>query len=169
MEIKAENTFTVTKELFYEGSRKVALADLGPLAAKSLITLGVFWAVLTGITLIMNGGLLMPLLELVIIVAIAAWMLLITPARRSKNGWKKLQNRCRGNLTRTTRFYEDRLEVESGGGELVVNYEDIRRTVESRNLLVLINADKVGIMLALKGFTKGDKETVLKLLEEWKL
>ena len=166
MELKAENTFTVTEELSREGTMCLMKDDYFPTVKKLLIAAGVAWVLLVGAT-VWRGSWLMAIAPTAVVIFLAVWLLVMNPRSRAKRNWKALRARLNDDLKRTTRFYEDRLEVESAGSQLIVNYEDIRRVLESEHLLILINDEKLGVMAALDGFTLGDKETVLELVNEW--
>lgn len=168
MELKAENVFTVTEDVFKEGMRRIIRDEYGPMATKALAFLVVVWVLMTVFTFYMNGNIVLAVMEFVVIAAIAAWMELAVPHRRAKKGWEAAKRRSGEGMTRRTLFYEDRLEVEAGAVDtLVVNYEDVRKTLTTKNLLIIINCDKVGVMVALDGFKLGDKDTVLKLIKDW--
>lgn len=165
MELKAENVFTVTEELFREGMGELMNDEYMPAAKKMLIAMAVIWLVLALITLKLGGRIVLVVIELAVIAAAGVWMVAVSPKKRINRAWEMTKGR-EGGTDRRTCFYEDRLEVEQGN--LIVNYEDVARTIETENLLILISREGVGVMAAKDGFKKGDVQTVMALLEEWK-
>lgn len=64
-------------------------------------------------------------------------------------------------------FYADRLETVVGEEAIQkLYYADIRRTVQSENLLIIEFANKVYAIIRKDGFTEGDAENVLGILEK---
>ena len=169
MELKAENTFTVTKELYMEGVARLNNEDFMPLVKKLIFFLGLLWVGLAVYTIWKGSGIIALLFELLAVVVLALWMLVFSPRSRAKKGWQAMESKFGGQMERHTRFYEDRLEVDAGGRTLIVNYEDIIRTYDTPHMLVLMSKDKQGIMVYLDGFTLGDRDSVLKLIDEWKV
>lgn len=169
MELKAENRFTLTRELFVEGSKRLDQEERAPFVRKIMAVLAVVW-VLTSAFMVWKGAhWVLPAVEFVVVVAIYVWMSVYAPRVAARKGWQSVVNRCgEDGMERDTLFYEDRLEAGSGSGTLIVNYEDVRKTLESQNLIILLTADSRGIMLLKDGFTKGGMDVVAALLEEWK-
>ena len=74
MEPLAENRFTVTKELFYEGMLRVVRESHGPFIKKVMLVLAAAWAVLAAFTLLKRGSLAYAVVELVVVVLIGVWL-----------------------------------------------------------------------------------------------
>ena len=165
MEPLAENRFTITKSLFYEGMLRVSKESLGPFAKKILLLLAILWAVMAAVTLFQSGNLIFALLELVVVVLIGVWLCVYAPRNRARRAWAALESRCGADLERVTRFYPGYLEVDSGGEEITVFYEDIRQILQSEHLLVLLSAEKLGVLVARDGFVSGDTAAVQALIE----
>lgn len=165
MEPLAENCFTITKELFYEGMLRVNKESYGPFVKKILLVLAVAWAVLAVVTLIGSGSLSYAVMELVVVVFLGVWLSVFVPRNKAKRAWGALENRCGDDLERITRFYPSYLEADNGIEEITVFYEDIRQILQSEHLLVLLSVEKVGVLVARDGFVSGDTAAVQALIE----
>lgn len=165
MELKAENLYTVTEELFRESMGLVVKKNYAPATRKLIIGLAVVWALLAVITWRLGGRIIFILTEAFVIGVGCLWIGVIAPRRRVNSFWENIKRRS-DTQERHTRFYEDRLEVEPGS--LIVNYEDVMEVLESEHMFVLETNEGVGIMICKDAFTKGDWPTVQSLLNEWK-
>lgn len=155
-DLLAENQFTITKKLFYEGMSLISRDSYGKFVKKvTLVLLGI-WLVMFVVTLIANGNLLIALGELALVGFLCVWISVYMPRSRSKRTLKGMQ----GDLTRTVRFYTDHFEVESENRQEEISYDQVQNILQGRNLLVLVCQNNVGVMLALDGFTVGDAEKV---------
>lgn len=168
MQTVAENRFTVTEELFREGMERIMKTEYAPAVKKLLAVVIGTWLLLVGFTIWKGGSLVVTGIELLAVVVICVYMAVIVPRGRIKRGWKSMCQRSGGVMERVTRFYEDRMEIESGGaGALIVNYEDVTEVLETKHLLIFRSANKPGVMTALDGFTKGARDDVIALVAEW--
>lgn len=165
MELKAENKYTITEELYREGMNRIMENEYMPAAKKLLIALGVIWVILAYVTLRFGGGLLLVIIEFAAAVFAGFWMMAVSPKKRVTSAWAATRRAADG-LDRHAMFYEDRMEVEPG--DLIVNYENVQKTLETEHLLILISDEGVGVMLVRDAYTLGGQETVMALLEEWK-
>ena len=165
MELLAENRFTITKELFYEGMLRVVKESYGPFIKKIMLVLAAAWAVLAVFTLMGSGSLSYAVVELVVIVLIGVWLSVFVPRNKARRAWAALENRCGADLDRVTRFYPSYLEADNGIEEITVFYEDIRQILQSEHLLVLLSAEKKGILVLRDGFVSGDTAAVQELIE----
>ena len=165
MEPLAENRFTITKELFYEGMLRVTKESYGPFVKKIMLVLAAAWAVLAAVTLMGSGSLSYAVVELVVVVLIGVWMSVFVPRNKARRAWAALENRS-GDMERVTRFYPGYLEAGNGSEEITVFYEDIRQILHSEHLLVLLSVEKVGVLIARDGFVSGDAAAVQALIEE---
>lgn len=166
MEPLAENRFTITKELFYEGMLRVIRESFDPFRKKILLVLAVAWAVLAAVTLLGSGSLSYAVAELVVVVFIGIWLSVFVPRNRARRAWAALEARSGVDLERITRFYPGYLEADNGMEEITVFYGDIRQILQSEHLLVLLSVEKVGVLVARDGFVSGDAATVQALIEE---
>ena len=165
MEPLAENRFTITKELFYEGMLRVVRESFDPFIKKVMLVLAVAWAVLAAITLMGSGSLSYAVVELVVIVLIGVWLSVLVPRNKARRAWAALEARSGADLERITRFYPSYLEADNGMEEITVLYEDIRQILHSKRLLVLLSVEKVGVLVALDGFVSGNAAAVQELIE----
>ena len=166
MEPVAENRFTVTKELFYEGMLRVTRESYGPFIKKIMLVLAAAWAILAAVTLLGSGSLSYAVVELVVVVLIGVWLSVFVPRNKARRAWAAMENRSGGDLERITRFYPGYLEADNGMEEITVFYEDIRQILQSEHLLVLLSVEKVGVLVARDGFVSGDSAMVQTLIEE---
>ena len=166
MEPLAENRFTVTKELFYEGMLRVTKESYDPFKKKILLVLAAAWAILAVATLISSGSPAYAVVELVVVVLIGVWLSVLVPRSKARRAWAAMENRSGGDLERVTRFYPSYLEAGNGMEEITVFYEDIRQILHSEHLLVLLSAEKVGVLVARDGFVSGDADAVQALIEQ---
>ena len=155
------------KELFLEGMKRLISRDYAPIAKKAVIAIAAVSLLLLGVTVYTGGHIVVTVIELAAASFACCWLLVMVPKRRIKRAWAA-QESSGAVLTRTTRFYEDRMEIEKGTGDtLIVNYEDVADILESQHLLILVNKKGVGVMTAKDAFTKGDSEVVKELIREW--
>ena len=165
MEPLAENRFTITKELFYEGMLRVIKESYGPFIKKIMQVLAVAWAVLAAFTVFKRGSLSYAVVELVVVVLIGVWLSVFVPRNKARRAWAAMENRCGSDLERITRFYPSYLEADNGIEEITVFYEDIRQILQSEHLLVFLSVEKVGVLVARDGFVSGDAATAQALVE----
>lgn len=165
MEPLAENRFTITKELFYEGMLRVIKESYDPFIKKIMLVLAVAWAILAVATLMGSGSLSYAVMELVVVVFIGVWLSVIVPRNKARRAWAALEARGSADSERITRFYPGYLEADNGIEEITVFYEDIRQILETEHLLVLLSVEKVGVLVARDGFITGDTVTVQALVE----
>lgn len=165
MEILAENRFTITKNLFYEGMLRVSAESYGKLAKKAVAFLAVAWLVLAAVTLWQRQNPLYVAMEFVVMCLAALWICVVLPRSKAKRAFRSLEAKYGDELERVTRFYEERLEVEASGQQTVVFYSEIQQVLRSKRLLVLVAEDKTGILLKLDGFTSGGEKAVRELIE----
>ncbi len=165
MEILAENRFYLTKSLFLEGMARISRDSYGKTAKKCTLIFLLVWAVMSALLLAIGGTIIQALIYLVIILLFCLWLNVVPPRKHAKKSWKALVDRCGEDPERITRFYEDHLEIDAGGVIKSIPYSEILEAKQSKHLLVLICADKMGVILAKDGFTQGNTEEVLALLQ----
>ena len=164
MEPLAENRFTITKELFYEGMLRVIKESYDPFRKKVLLVLAAAWAVLAAFTVFQRGSLSYAVVELVVVVLIGVWLSVFVPRNKARRAWAAMEARG-SDLERITRFYPSYLEADNGIEEITVFYEDIRQILQTEHLLILLNVEKVGVLAARDGFVTGDAAAVQTLIE----
>lgn len=166
MKLHAENRFTVTKDLFFEGMLRVSRDSYGKYAAKCMLLFAGVWLALLIFTLISGGNMGNVFFCLGVVVLIGFWICVWTPRNHAKKAWKAQQKMYGDSMKRITRFYEDHLEISGDCAEKTVTYDDIKEIKQSKNLIMLICYDKMGIMLSQSGFTQGDAATVEELIRK---
>ena len=166
MEPLAENRFTITKELFYEGMLRVIKESYDPFRKKIMLALAAAWAVLAVLTLLGSRSLPYAVVELVVVVLIGVWLSVLVPRNKARRAWVTMENNSGGELGRVTRFYPSYLEADNGIQEITVFYEDIRQILQTEHLLVLLSVEKVGVLVARDGFVSGDPAAVQALIGE---
>lgn len=166
MNCRAENHVTITKDLFFEGMLRISRDSYGKFARKCMIFFGAIWAALLLFTLRYGGSPVTVVSCLVVVVVICLWISVLIPRNHAKKAWMGQQRLYGDSMERITRFYDDRLEISGDCAEKTVTYDDIKEIKESKNLILLICYDKMGILLSQDGFTKGDAATVRELIRK---
>lgn len=164
MEILAENRYQMTKQLFLEGLKRLSRDSYGKTARKATLVLLIMWVVLTVVLMCIGGTYLQALAYLAAILFFCLWLNVLAPRKHAKKSWEALINRCGDTPERITRFYEDRLEIDSGGTIKTIPYEEIVDIKQSRQLWLLVCRDKMGVMLTKDGFVSGSAEVVTALI-----
>lgn len=165
-EILAENRFVLTKELFFEGMRRVWKESSAKSIRRLLLILVLVWLAFTAYTLSQGGGLALPAAELFALGLVVFWAVYWLPRSKARRAWRALEDRGAADAERVTRFYADHLEVETLGQMTEIDYADLAQTLTSKNLLVLIAGDKTGILLERSSFTRGTEDEVLTLIQK---
>ncbi len=163
--IYAENEFTMTKALFLEGSDRVNRAHYGKTASRVLLVLALAWLALAAFTFSRRSDPTMLILELVVLLAVAWWLVFSLPRSRSKAAWRKVSEITGEESPRAIRFYGDRLEADTGERTITLPYEEIEETLHTRRLLILISREKTGVLIKKDAYTKESEEIVLGLLK----
>jgi len=164
MNYQAENRVTLTKELFYEGMLRMSRDSYLRFAGKCVLLFAAVWAVLVYLTLKNGGSLISIFTCLMVVVLLSFWICVRIPRSHAKKAWKAQQRLYGDSMERITRFYDTHLEISGDCAQRTVAYRDIREVRESRNLILLICFDKMGILLSREGFTKGSYEAVVELI-----
>ena len=162
----AENRFTLSKELFYEGMRRVSREYYRKSLKTALLLLALLWLALSAWTLWQSGSLSYMLLEFAVLAAVSLWLAVLLPRSKTRRAYKAMENAGVAQAERLTRFLDDELEVEVEGRLRRFPYEQIADCLRTEHLLLLITKDKTGVMLPHDAFTKGTEEAVLRLIEQ---
>lgn len=165
MEHLAENRFTITKSLFYEGMLRISREGYGKAAGKAMLVFLGMWLALLVFTVTTGGNLSQTMSYLILVALIGLWLCILMPRSNARRAWRTLEARHGDSLERITRFYTDHLEIEGEGVAKTVFYSDILQIRQSRRLLILVCQDKAGILLALDGFTGTNPQQVKALIE----
>lgn len=165
MEPLAENRFTITKELFYEGTLRVTRESFGPFARKALAALAALWVILAAVTLATRGSVIFALVELGVVILVGVWLCVFFPRSRARRAWNALENRCGTDLERVTRFYDGFLEIDSGGETTTVFYKDVAQILLSEHLLILTSRDRAGVLVERNSFVTGSAAMAQGLVE----
>lgn len=164
MNYLAENCVTITKDLFLEGMLRMSRDSYGKFARKCVFLLAAIWVAMLYFT-VKSGGSLMHLFTcLLVVILLGVWISVLIPRNHAKKAWRTQQNIYGDSMKRITRFYDDHLEISGDCAERSVSYGDIQDIRLSRNLIMLVSRDKMGILLAREGFTAGDFEIVADLI-----
>lgn len=166
MVVHAENRFAITKSLFYEGMLLVSAQSYGKLAKKAVLFLCAAWIALTAATLWQRQSIGYIVIEFIVLCLVALWIAVYMPRRKAKRAFQALEDKYGDNMERVTRFYDERLEVETSERKTVIFYWEIAQILRSKHLLVLVAEDKTGILLKLDGFTRGDEAAVRELIKK---
>ena len=164
MEILAENSFSLTEVLFREGMYCLSRNSYGKTAAKWTLILLLIWAIISAVLLFLGGPVSQTLVYLAAILFFCYWLNVAAPRKQAKKAWDALLSRSGDNPQRATRFYPDHLEVDAGGTVKTVPYGEVLQIRETKNLVMLICADKMGVMVAKNGFTLGNYVEIIALI-----
>jgi hypothetical protein len=164
VEIFAENQFSLTEKLFLEGMGCLSRNSYGKTAGKYTGILLLIWAGISGLLLFLGGSFGQTLVYLAAILFLCYWLNVAAPRKHAKKAWNALLSRSGEDPQRITRFYRDHLEVDAGGTVKAISYGDILQILETKNLIMLICADKMGVMVAKNGFTIGNYEEITALI-----
>ena len=162
----AENRFSITKELFYEGMLSISKDSYGKTARKYSLVFLAIWAAMSMFLLYTGGTLGQVGIYLFMLCVILVWLNILAPRNHAKKAWEALERRYGSARSRRVRFYKDHLEVDGDCAEKSLTYQEILEIKESKHLYVLISVDKVGVMVAKEGFTSGDCDEILALIRE---
>lgn len=165
MEVLAENRFTITKSLFFEGMLRVSKENYGKSARKAVAVLGLLWLVLAAAALWQRQGLVFVGVELLVVCLAGLWITVLLPRSKAKRAFEMLENRS-GDLERVTRFYQDGLEVETSGTKKAVPYSEIVQVLHTKRLLILLSADRVGVLVKHDAFLSGSETIVRELIDQ---
>lgn len=161
----AENRFTITKALFYEGMLRISKDSYGKAAIKYSFVFVAIWVAMAAFLLFTGGTIGQALIYLALVSVIILWLNVFAPRSHAKKGWNALVNRYGTAMERRVRFYKDHLEVDGDCSPKTVTYQEILEVKEAKHLYVLIGVDKVGVMVARDGFAYGDFDEVLALIK----
>ena len=164
MEILAENRFSLTEKLFLEGMGCLSRNSYGKTARKYTLILLLIWVILSALLLFLGGTVAQALVYLAAILFLCYWLNVAAPRKHAKKSWDALISRSGDDPQRITRFYPDHLEVDAGDTVKTISYGDILQVRETKNLIMLICADKMGVMVAKNGFTIGNYEEITALI-----
>jgi hypothetical protein len=164
MEMVAENSFSLTEGLFREGMGCLSRNSYGKTATKWTLILLLLWGIISALLLFLGGPVSQILVYLAAILFLCYWLNVAAPRKHAKKAWDALLSRSGDDPQRTTRFYPDHLEVDAGGTVKTVPYGDVLQIRETKNLIMLICADKTGVMVAKNGFTIGNYEEIIALI-----
>lgn len=162
----AENRFSITKQLFYEGMLTISKDSYGKAAIKYSFIFLAIWVAMAAFLLFTGGTIGQALVYLLLVGVIIAWLNVFVPRSNAKKGWNALVSRYGSATDRRVRFYKDHLEVDGDCPAKTVTYQEILEIKESKHLYVLIGVDKVGVMVAKDGFTYGDFDEIRALIRE---
>lgn len=165
MELLAENRFTITKALCYEGMLRISAEGYGKFARKAVMVLAAAWLVLTAMTLWQGQSLGYMAIEFLVLCMVSLWICVFVPRNKAGRAFRALRSRYGEDMERRTCFYADRLVVSTAESRTEINYSEITQVLYSARLLVLVTADNAGVMLKRDGFTLGSGDIVENLLK----
>ena len=168
MEVLAENCFTITKPLCYEGMQRISAGGYGKFARKAVLFLIAAWLILTVVTLWQGQSLGYIMIEFIVLCMVSLWICVYVPRNKARRAFKALESKYGDDLKRSTCFYENRLVVKTAESQKEVLYSEIAQVLYSPRLLILVTEDNSGILLKLDSFTCGSETTVQNLIKNQK-
>ena len=161
----AENKYTLTKELFYEGMKRVSMENDAPFAKKAILGIAAAWVIMSAVTIFLGQNLVYILFEAVVLLLVSLWIAVYLPWHKRKNAWNKFLDQYGSDTERTTRFYEDSLVVDAAGREVSISYEDIVKILSSEHLLIILTEDNTGILIEKNSFIRGSESDILEIIQ----
>ena len=165
MEPIAENRFSITRALYSEGMLRISRDSYGKAARKYSLVFLAIWVVMSAFLLCTGGTPGQVAVYLLMLCLILIWLNILAPRNHVKKAWNSLFQRYGSAMSRRVRFYQDHLEVDGDCTKKSIPYQDILEIQESKNLYLLISAGKVAVMVAKEGFTHGNCDEVLALIQ----
>lgn len=164
----AENRYTLTKDLFFEGMKRVSKENYAKFARNiTLVVIGA-WILMAVLTFALGQGLSPLLVELLITAAVLLWIDLYLPWDKRRRAWKKLSDENGEVSQRSIRFDEGSLTIRTELRELTIPYTDVKTTLESGNLYILLTESGTGIMIGKQGFIRGSWPEIASCFPEMK-
>ncbi len=160
MEHLAENRIVITRSLFLEGMLRLSRDSYGKAAGKAMLVFLAAWAAFLAFTLASTGTFLQALPLLGLVGLIGLWLCIIMPRSNARRAWKVQEAKYGSAAQRVSRFFDDHLTIVGEGVEKTVFYTDVREIKYSKNLMLLVCEDNIGVMLALDGFQNGSAAQV---------
>lgn len=151
----AENRYTLTKELFDEGMKRVSKENYAGFAKKITLIVLIAWLLMTILTIALGQGYSLLLLETVISAAVLLWVNLYLPWDKRRRAWKTLSGQIGETSERTIRFDETGFTIRTESRELTAEYSNVKSVLETDRLYILLLESGTGIMADKQGFTKG--------------
>ena len=164
MEKSASNNFRITKQLYMEAMLQISREGYVKAAGKVICLILGLWCVLAVYMLATEKNPEQLVGPLIVIAAVALWVLVGMPRYYARRAWRSLQAKYGTDMERSIDFYEDHMEVHSESVEMKIPYENISKVMHSKRLLILICNDKTGILVARDGFSAGSENTVRDLI-----
>lgn len=143
----AQCTFVLTKSTFLEGMRCTQKDALGKTMRWVFLVLVVLWLAISVLSIAANGGVGLALSELVVLIALIVYVAIWLPYSRAARAWKNMEASGQADSERTIRFFTDHLQLELPGQQKEIAYAEVIKSLESRNLLILICDNRAGIMI----------------------
>ena len=162
----AVNTFILTKELFYEGSKRTGKETYSRFAMRMVLIMVAVWIVISAVTLLMHSGAAFIITETLVLILAALWVAVYTPWNKRRKAYNAFLLQYGENAERTVEFYADRLTVDPEGRGFTVPYSAVAKTLTTENLLIVITLENKGVLVRRGAFTKGSEAEVLGLISK---
>ncbi len=162
----AENHITITKKLYHEGMAAVANPKTKRTLRIAAVIIVVLFAAFGIYSAVRGGSPFMLIVEAVLIIAMAAWVLYFLPRSNINSKYKVMTRNAGGEPQRNTTFYDDNLTVFAESGKTInVPYQKIKEIKETEHLYIILCKDQPGVMISKDGFTKGSMDDVKAVIE----
>lgn len=161
--VVAINKITITEKVFKEAAAYILRKKYNRLVINVGAILIVLLLLITLITGLSNGGLVMISGEIVIVAAVLCYIRFCLLSNERKRAYKQMA--ASGTPSRETFFYSGHFNVLSEENkEDIFDYEDVISTRQTHNLLILTLKDNKEVLLDRNGFTEGSEEAVLAMI-----
>ncbi len=161
----AENKYSLTKELFDEGMKRVSGENYAPFTRKVIMGITALWLIMAALTVILRQNPLFVVFEAFALLLISLWITVYIPWNKRKKAYNRLLDQYGTEMERTTRFFEKEFSVNAGGRELLFSYEEIEKKLMSEHLLILLMNDRSGILIERNSFTLGSEKVIEEKLQ----
>lgn len=162
----AVNSFMLTKELFYEGSKRTSKENYSGFARRMVLIMIGAWLVVSAITLLTHSSPVFIAAEALVLILAALWVAVYTPWNKRRKAYNAFLMQYGENPERTTVFYEDSLTVDPDGRGISIAYCSIAKTLTTGNLLIFITSENKGVLVKRGAFTKGSESELLELISK---
>lgn len=162
----AVNSFILTKELFYEGSKRTSKENYSAFARRMVMIMIAAWLGVSAVTILTHSNPMFIAMEALVLILAALWVADYTPRHKRRKAYNAFLLQYGENAERTVEFYADRLTVDPDGCGFTVPYSAIAKTLTTENLLIVITSENKGVLVKRGAFTKGSEAKFLELVSK---
>ena len=162
----AECSYTLTKGLFFEGMLCIQRNSIQKLMKICGVVMAALVILPAVFTLAVGGRPTALIPEVLVMLAFFAYALHWMPRSKAKRAWTSMQAQGKADEIRTIYFFKSKLQIVCGDEVSAVDYTQIVTELNSRNLLILIDSSKKGIMLTKDSLVGLSQKELLQVIRE---